>query len=144
MVEFPSLRDRFGSLPRKLRDGFNMGNFPLMTETVVFQNSPSVEEHRDFLNEYFAEEVEEGRMSGPFSKEEMEGICGGFFHSSPLSIALSTDEDGNIKKRLCCNYSREGPSSPSSNSYMDSVLYPTKFDTPAKMAEIVSVFLNFA
>ena len=68
----------------------------------------------------------------------MEGICGGFFQSSPLSIALSLDDDGNVKKRLCCNYSKEGPDSPSANSYVDPSKFPTKFDTPAKMAEIVS------
>ena len=116
-----------------------MGDFPPMSKTTIFPNSPSVEEHRDFLDEYFDEEVTGERMSGPFSREEMEGICGGFFQSSLLSIALSYDDDGNIKKRLCCNYSKEGPDCPSTNSFVDPSKFPTKFDTPARMAEIVSL-----
>ena len=138
LIDFLSLHKCFDGLPLKLRKGFNMGDFPAMTKTTIFPNSPSVEDHRDFLDEYFAEEVREERMSGLFSKEEMEGICGGFFQSSPLSTMLSLDEDGNVKKRLCCNYSKEGSNSPSANSFIDLLKFPTKFDTLAKMAEIVS------
>ena len=140
LAQFPSLRKHFDGLPLKLRKGFNMGDFPPMHKTTIFPNSPSVEDHREFLDKYFAEEVLEERMSGPFSREEMEGICGRFFQSSPLSIALSFDDDGNLKKRLCCNYSKEGPDSPLSNSFVNPSKFPTKFDTPAKIAEIVSAF----
>ena len=80
-------------------------------------------------------------MSGLFSKEEMEGICGGFFQSSPLSIMLPFDNDSNVKKQLCCNYLKEGPNSPSVNSFIDPLKFPTKFDILAKMAEIVSLSL---
>ena len=81
-------------------------------------------------------------MSGLFSKEEVEGICGGFFQSSSLSIVLSFDNNSNIKKCLCCNYSKEGPDSPSANSFVDPSKLPTKFDIPARMAEIVSLSLS--
>jgi hypothetical protein len=37
-------------------------------------NKPSVMEHVEFINKYFTEEVEAGRMSGPYSKEELEGF----------------------------------------------------------------------
>ena len=115
-----------------------MGDFPALTSTVIWPNGPSAEEHRDFLEEYFAEEVESGRMSGPFSKEVMEGICGGHFRSSPLSIAVSYDDEGNMKRRLCCNYSKGSDLSPSSNSFVDPEKFPTCFDSSARMAEIVS------
>ena len=118
-----------------------MGDFPALTSTVIWPNGPSAEEHRDFLDEYFAEEVESGRMSGPFPREVMEGICGGHFRSSPLSIAVSYDDEGNMKRRLCCNYSKGSDSSPSSNSYVDPEKFPTCFDSSARMAEIVSYFL---
>ena len=140
LIKYLSFCSRFSSLPAKLRQGFNMGDFPPLTSTVIWPNGPSADEHRDFLDEYFAEEVESGRMSGPFSREVMEGICGGHFRSSPLSIAVSYDDEGNMKRRLCCNYSKGSDSSPSLNSYVDPEKSPTCFDSSACMAEIVSYF----
>ena len=78
-------------------------------------------------------------MSGPFTQQELEAICGGHFHSSPISVVVTLDEEGKEKKHICINLSKGTEELPSVNSFYNPKKYPTSFDTAASMAEIVSL-----
>ncbi|RXW23127.1 hypothetical protein EST38_g2722, partial [Candolleomyces aberdarensis] len=137
--KFPTLREEFPHLTQKLREGFPMGVFPELTETVIFPNNKSINQHMDFVDQYFKEEVESGRMSGPYSKEELEGILGGPFQCSPIAIDEKEVEGSFEKKlRLCINLSKSSKSQPSTNSYSDKEDFPTKYDTAEYVSELVS------
>ncbi|RXW11908.1 hypothetical protein EST38_g13947 [Candolleomyces aberdarensis] len=137
--KFPTLREEFPHLTQKLREGFPMGVFPELTETVIFPNNKSINQHMDFVDQYFKEEVESGRMSGPYSKEELEGILGGPFQCSPIAIDKK-EVEGSFKKklRLCINLSKSSKSQPSTNSYSDKEDFPTKYDTAEYVLELIS------
>jgi hypothetical protein len=72
LEKFPVLKAKFPHLTLKLRNSFPMGLFPKLQESVIFPNNKSINQHMDFIEEYFKEEVELGRMSGPYTKEELE------------------------------------------------------------------------
>lgn len=137
--KYPILREENPHLIHKLRHGFPMGVFPELTETVIHPNNPSVMQHAEFVDAYFAEEVEAGRMSGPFTQEEVEGILGGPFVCSPLSID-EKDIDGSFEKklRMCINLSKGNKNSPSANSYADKEDFPTTYDPAAAVGDLVS------
>ena len=42
--QYPDLKSRYPNLVLKLRNGFVMGEFPVLEETVIWPNSPTVEE----------------------------------------------------------------------------------------------------
>ncbi|RXW17779.1 hypothetical protein EST38_g8069 [Candolleomyces aberdarensis] len=137
--KFPTLRQEFPHLTQKLREGFPMGVFPDLTETVIFPNNKSINQHTDFVDQYFKEEVESGRMSGPYSKEELEGILGGPFQCSPIAIDEKEVEGSFEKKlRLCINLSKSSKTHPSTNSYSDKEDFPTKYDTAEYVSELIS------
>ena len=115
-----------------------MGEFPELKETVVWNNSPSVEERMEFVEAYFAEEVSAGRMDGPYSRREVEEILGGPFQCSPISIDVTYKADGSEKLRMCNNLSKRSKYHPATNDYIDTSKYPTCFDTAAKVADTVS------
>ena len=116
-----------------------MGDFPELEESVIWPNSPTVEERASFVDEYLREEVEAGRMDGPFSKSQVEEILGSPFQSSPISIDVTIKPDGSEKLRLCTNLSKRSKLHPATNDYIDTSKYPTRFDTAALVADIVSV-----
>lgn len=136
---FPKLGAEFPHLTHKLRNGFPMGVFPELKETVIWPNSPSVMENTQFIDEYFAEEVADGRMSGPFTKDELEGILGGPFQCSPLSIdEKEIDGSFELKLRMCINLSKGTTTSPSTNSYSDKTDFPTSYDPTDYIGNLVS------
>lgn len=117
-----------------------MGVFPQLTETTVYPNNPSAEEHLDFIDEYFAEEVEAERMSGPYSKKEVEEILGGSFQCHPLSIDEKEIEGSfELKPRMCINLSKGTKSRPSANSYADKEEFPTHYDPASQLGDLVAI-----
>ncbi|KAJ3547242.1 hypothetical protein NMY22_g1729 [Coprinellus aureogranulatus] len=138
--EFPQLREENPHLIQKLREGFPMGIFPELTETRIFPNNPSVYEHIDFIDEYFAEEVEAGRMSGPYTAEEVEAILGGPFQCSPLSVdEKEIDGSFEYKLRMCTNLSKGDAKTPSVNSYSNKEDFPTNYDPASLVGDLVSL-----
>ncbi|KAF5339341.1 hypothetical protein D9611_009804 [Ephemerocybe angulata] len=136
---YPHLREENPHLTEKLRHGFPMGVFPHLSETTIYPNNPSAEEHLDFIDEYFAEEVEARRMSGPYTKEEVEAILGGSFQCHPLSIDEKEIEGSfELKPRMCINLSNGTKSRPSANSYADKEEFPTHYDPASHVGDLVS------
>ncbi len=143
--QYPDLRTKYPNLAFKLRNGFSMGEFPELEDTVIWLNSPTVEERLDFIEEYLREEVEVGRMDRPFSRMQVEVILGSPFQCSPISIDVSIKADGSEKLRLCTNLSKRSREHPATNDFIDTSKYPTKFDTAAMVADIVSpIYLVFS
>ncbi|KAJ3549428.1 hypothetical protein NMY22_g883 [Coprinellus aureogranulatus] len=137
--EHPQLRTESPHLTEKLRHGFPMGVFLDLEETVIFPNNKSIEQHMDFVDEYFKEEVESGRMSGPYSQEELEGILGGAFQCSPLSIdEKEVDGSFETKLRMCINLSKGTDEHPSVNSFSDKDDFPTNYDPATYVADLVA------
>jgi hypothetical protein len=64
-------------LVTNLRNGFPLGDMPLLTKTVILQNHPSATQHAEVIDEYLSDEVKAGRMSGPFSCQHVEHILRG-------------------------------------------------------------------
>lgn len=71
----------------------------------------------------------------------MERICRGPFYASPL-LVVSHDQGPGLeaKKRVCRNLSKGDSRSntPAVNEFIDKQDFPTRFDMPWKMAELVS------
>lgn len=117
-----------------------MGIFPELKETRVFPNKSSVMEHSEFITEYFTEEVESGRMSGPYSREGMEAVLGGPFQCSPLAVdEKEVDGSFELKLRMCSNLSKGDARTPSVNSFSSKDEFPTNYDPAALVGELVSL-----
>jgi len=62
----------YPELTFNLRQGFPLGKMPALTQTTIIPNHMSVSLYPDEVASYLKTEVDAGRMSGPFSKEEIE------------------------------------------------------------------------
>jgi hypothetical protein len=117
-----------------------MGTFPPLDKTVIFNNRPLDEEKQKFLNDYFKEEVELGRMSGPYTQEELEGILGSPFQCSPIAIdEKPINGTFNMKLRMCINLSKGDKLRPSTNSHSQKEDFLTSYDPAAHVADLVSL-----
>jgi hypothetical protein len=85
------------------------------------------------IDEYLTEEVDCGRMSGPFTFDETTLILKGPFQCSPIVVDVQPD-----KLRICRHLSKESKRNASVNSYIDTDKFPTRFGSAAEVAEIVS------
>ncbi|KAF7304606.1 hypothetical protein MKEN_01174500 [Mycena kentingensis (nom. inval.)] len=139
LLRLYGLEEQHPGLVDSMRNGFSMGSFKPLEETVVFPNHRSVNKHREFVESYLDEEVQAGRMSGPFTKDEVQKIVGGHFQCSPMIVAEQAQELGKPSKlRLCRHLSKGDASHPSTNDHIDKDDFPTRFGTAAEVAEIVA------
>ncbi len=119
-----------------------MGDFPTLSQTIIFPNYVSDPAHTTFIDLYFEEEVATGRMSGPFSQEMVEEILGPF-QCSPCSVNTQNQGPGEPPKlRVVHNLSKGSKLNPSTNDYINSEIFPTRFGSAADVAKIVSTFLT--
>jgi hypothetical protein len=115
----PSL---YPHLIRNLRNGFPLGEFPDIAEHVIFpMHRPSIPYQAD-IDLYLADEVVMGRMSGPFSREEATLILRGPFQCSSIVVDV---QDG--KLRICRHLSKSSKEHVSTNSFIDTEKFPTRF-----------------
>ena len=77
----------YSLLVTNLRNGFPLGEMPLIMETIIFKNHPSALLHSDAINKYLTDELDAGRMSGPFSRQHTENIL----HGDRTGICIGTD-----------------------------------------------------
>ncbi|KAF5346278.1 hypothetical protein D9757_014841 [Collybiopsis confluens] len=138
------ISDRYPLLVDNLRQGFPLGHMPTLSETIIINNHSSTIRYPEVVEEYISEESTAGRMSGPFSKEEVELILRGPFVSSPLIVSEQTQGPGKPSKlRVCRNLSKDSTDSsglvfPAVNSYVEKELFPTTFDSAAIVAEWIT------
>ena len=139
-----NLTDAYPFLTRNLRNGFPMGEFLPLKESVIFPNHPSCLKYDKQILIYLQEEVTAWRMHGPFSQEEMEDIMKGPFQSSPIIIDVQPQLDGAPDKlRMCRHLSKHDRFHPSTNDFVDSSKFPTSFGSVSEVADIVSPSLFF-
>ena len=133
------LLDNYPLLPFNLRFGFPIGHMPLLSQTVIMPNNPSILSYPDTVSDYLTKEVNAGRLSGPFSREAVEQTLHGPFQSSSLVVSVQPQEPGMPDKlRVCQHLSKASKLHASVNSYIHKDEFPTRFDTASKVADIVS------
>ena len=127
------LMNIYPHLVRNLRNGFPLGEFPDLDKHVIFPpHKPSAQYQKD-IDPYLEDEVSAGRMDGPFSFDETTSILRGPFQCSPIVVDVQQD-----KLRICCHLSKGNKDHPSTNSFIDTERFPTRFGSAAEMADIVS------
>lgn len=138
------LLDSYPDLVSFLRHGFPIGSMPPLDAISVLDNHPSIHHHSSVVDEYLDEEMASGRLDGPFSKSEVSRILRGSFQSSPLVVAIQPQAPGEPDKvRICRHLSKSKDSILSVNSFIKTTEFPTRFDTAASVAELVSLFVHF-
>jgi hypothetical protein len=130
------LSSKYPNLVFNLQHGFPIGDIPPPTRTYIPKNHKSALEHIDVICSYCQDEVALGRMSGPFSADEVFNILGGHFVSSPLGVVEKAGEPG--KLRVVRDLSYKNPDGYSVNSFLDSDDFPTEWGTAVQVADIVS------
>ncbi|PPR05511.1 hypothetical protein CVT24_003191 [Panaeolus cyanescens] len=136
-----NLTDSYPLLVFNLRHGFPLGRMPNLPETVIIKNHLSVSLYPEEVDAYVEGEIKSGRMSGPFTKSEVEATLRGPFQSSPLIVAVQPQGPGVPDKlRVCRHLSKELKHAPSVNSFIEKEDFPTRFDTACRVAEMVSPF----
>lgn len=139
-----NLSSNYPLLVENLSRGFPIGDMPVLTETIIIPNHPSVNDNLDAVRDYVKTELEADRMSGPFSQQETERILRGPFYCSPFIVATQDQGSGLPPKiRVCRNLSKDATNMPSVNSFMDKDDFPTRFDMPSRVADAVSFRLVF-
>ncbi|KAF7298329.1 hypothetical protein MKEN_01357500 [Mycena kentingensis (nom. inval.)] len=135
------IEDEFPHLVRNLREGFPIGDMPILDRTIIIPNHSSVDAHEDVVQAYVDKELAANRISGPFSEEETERILGGAFVSSPLLVSENEQGPGKPPKyRVCRNLSKESKKDgfPDINSFVEKESFPTSFDSAYKMGDTVA------
>ncbi|THH20436.1 hypothetical protein EUX98_g8586 [Antrodiella citrinella] len=130
------LLDRYPLLAHKFRYGFPIGDFDSLAYSFTPPNHSSGIEHLDFITAYIDEQVSIGRMTGPYTRHEVETVLGTPFVSSPLSVVDKAGAPG--KYRLVQNCSYKNDEGVSVNSQINSDDFPTRWGTAAQVAEIIS------
>lgn len=134
-----NLLEVYPHLIHNLRFGFPLGKMPDLSSTAIIPNHPSARLHMDAIDTYLKDEMDADRMSGPFSKYQVERILRGPFQSSPLIVSISTQAPGEPDKiRVCRHLSKASRHGPAVNSFIEKEDFPTRFDTAARVAETVS------
>jgi hypothetical protein len=138
-LDAANLTHMYPDLVHNLTYGFPLGDVAPITETYTPPNHFSVDEHHAAINEYFYAERDLKRMSGPFSKSEVEEILGPF-RTSPIIVDVTEGKNGGpVKKRICRHLSYKGAMGFSVNDCLDSDDYPTRWGTAEQVADIVSI-----
>ena len=121
-----SLFDHYPLLPFNLKHGFPLGRMPVLPETVIIPNNPSILGHLNAVDEYLQKEVVSGRMSGPFSRPQVELILCGPFQSSPIVVSVQPQgPDTPDKIKICRHLSKSFKSHDSVNLHMRKDKFPT-------------------
>lgn len=134
------LTQEFPDLVHSLLYGFKIGvPRSLLADNIIPPYFPSDGDVR--IDEYLEEEIVAGRMSGPFTREELEKLLG-TFAASPVHVIETVDDEGNPKYRVVRNFSWVGRETGYSvNDLIDSDEFPTEWGTASKVAGVVSPFL---
>jgi hypothetical protein len=129
-------------LVTNLKNGFPLGEMPSLTETVILENHPSAQHYPDTVKQYLEDEIEAGRMDGPFSYDTIISILRGPFFASPLIVSVQPQGLGTPDKlRVCRHLSKSNKLTTSVNSHIKKEDFPTRFDTASRVADIVSIIL---
>jgi hypothetical protein len=94
-------------------------------------------QHPHIVDEHIAEEVQAGRMSGPFTQDETHFIFNGHFRTSPLGLIEKEQGDG--KFRLIRYLSKKDADGISVNDMLNSDDFPTRWGSAWVVEQYVSI-----
>ena len=136
-LENTGLLDRYPELCFKLTHGFPLSEFEPLLESYYPPNLPSTDLYCEIIRTYINDEIKLGRFMGPFTREELESKIG-FFRSSPLQVAVTGGDNGDLlKHHICRNLSYKGKIGRSVNNEINSKDYPTQWYKATDVAKIV-------
>jgi hypothetical protein len=137
------IASRYPHLVSFLNHSFRISNMPPILHTTIHPIHPSIKAHGSFARDHILEETAHGRMLGPFTRSEMESICGGAFHCLPYLVVVCPGNAGKPDKlRLCINLLKSGSDEAgrnvlSVNEHIDPDDFVTRFDLAMIMADKV-------
>ena len=131
-----NLLHRYPNLVHDILYGSPIGNPPDPTYTYTPPNMASTEHNPAFIDDYLAQEVAAGRMSGPLTMEEATIFFGGHFRTAPLGLVEKTPGSG--KWRMVQNNSALDENGFSTNAWLDAKETAIGWHTCAMMADMVS------
>jgi len=131
-----NLTARYPDLAYNIRNGFPIGNMPILTCLYTPPNHKSALDNPSVIHDYLAEEVSLGRMSGPFSACQVESELGGFFVSCPLGLIEKAGSPGKFHTIRDLSYHNKDDGY-SVNDNLDADDFPTEWGTASQVAEIV-------
>ena len=130
----------YPKLVHDLTHGSPIGNPPPIHFTFIPKNLPSANIQSEYISNLIAEEVAAGRMDGPYTIEQAHVIYGGHFRTCPLGLV---EKPGSSALRMIRHFSKEDQFGDSTNSWVDSVDFPTRWFTAAQTADFVSLDLTY-
>jgi len=131
---------RYPNLVHDLSFGSPIGNPPPIEHTFIPDNLPSAKIQPEYITNLINEEVAAGHMDGPFTTAEAHSIYGGHFRTCPLGLV---EKPGSSALRMIRHFSKEDQFGQSTNGWVDSDNFPTRWFTAAETANFVSVVLRF-
>ena len=126
----------YPTIVHDIRYGLPIGNPTQLTETFIPKNMKTALENPKLVDEHIREEVETGRMTGPFSIEEAHHIFGGHFRTTPLGLVQK--EENTTKWRVIRNASKKDSYGVSVNDMIESDDFPTRWNSAWIVAQYVS------
>jgi len=130
----------YPNLVHDLTHGSLIGNTPPICFTFIPKNLPSANIQPEYISNLIAEEVAAGRMDGPYTIEQAHAIYQGHFRTCPLGLG---EKPGSTALCMIRHFSKEDKFGDSTNSWVGSVDFPTRWFTAAQAADFVSFDLVY-
>jgi hypothetical protein len=131
---------QYPTLSLDLRNSFPLGEFDTyLSDSYNHPNHSNALPHTDRIASYIQDEVTGGRMSGPFTWDELKKEARGNVIVSPLGAVDKAGEPG--KLRITCNLSFKGKAPFSVNDRIDKDAFSTKWGTAATIIDLVSLLI---
>lgn len=124
LLEKCGLLQQFPDLPRKLKEGFLLGNLPPISRTYTPTNHLSARSRPDVIDAHIRDEVALGRFEGPYSRQQMEIRLGSCFRSAPMGAVDKAGDPG--KFRIVRDSTYRGSVPGAVNDFCDSDDVPTE------------------
>jgi len=136
-----NLTSRYPNLSWNLRNGFPLGEFDYLHDSYIHPNHPNSDSNNTQILKYIQDEVSKGRMSGPFTLNELKKEARGEVIVSPLGAVDKAREPG--KLRIIRDLSFQGKAPFSVNDKIDPNSYLTKWSMAAMIIDLVSPSPSF-
>jgi len=133
LVQYNLLND-FPNIIQNLMNGFSIFNStPVISEVFTPPNRKSATDHAEFVNNYFTSEAGVGRITGPYTHDQVREIFksnGGFFRTSPIGVVPKPRKPGQLQDqyRMVMDLSAPDSHGVSVNSLIDADDFQARWD----------------
>jgi len=137
-----NLTSRYPTLSSDLHNGFHLGEFDtLLLNSYDHPNHKTALPHIDKIFSYIQDEVALGRMSGPFTWDELKKEAQGNVIVSPLSAVDKVGEPGKLRTTRDLSFKGKAPFSV--NDKIDKDAFSTKWGTAVMVIDLVRASYHF-